>query len=458
MPTDMDKFINLAMRNYKHLNFHSFFHHFTLPEHSEMDFYEFLETIAADWPLRVLITGDSGIGKTTFLNIMANKWAKGEILFNCEIVLLIDLSELVVFWHEVDTWKILSLANPSVDQDMSIFTDNRGGKGLCFLLDGLDEYIKIYAMKGSFIHKLLDRKFLTQSTIIITSKPNVLPLVENKADIHVELLGFDDKNILHYIQEKFLSGSSDIEKFSEYLDKHQHIKKLCHVPLNLAILVFIYENRQTMFSSYGLPIDHQIDLPQTETEMYEKLVLLSLIGDWCKHSEILCGVDKALPRTINSFIDMNPLDMSDVFYHIANLSYTAFLFHKTVFMEEEIEPFLYNVNSSLLISTRWSMFTSKNYRLRHPQIQQFLASFYFHSWVPIQSQTDVMNAIRNFNGPNCTEMLKSDFWKHTCGLLKKREDFLGYFKFVSSLEHNCNSPNANLQHMYFKMVYHCSSV
>ena len=466
LPTDMDKFVNLALRHYDKSNFDTLFTPFFQTVHSDMDFEKFLEVVS-DKPLKVLIAGDSGIGKTTFLNMIANKWAKGEILHNCEIVLLVDLSELTVLEYQVDTRTVLSIANMSVTQDMVNFTNDRGGKGLCFLLDGLDDYVDIYANKSSFVHGLLEGSVLQQSSVIVTSKPKVIPLVKHLTPVHLELLGFDEQHIQQYIQEKFRNDPTHIKKFSEYLDKHQSIKELCHVPLNLAMLVFIYDKRQTMFSSYGLPTDHQIDLPQTETEMYEKLVLLSLIGDWCKYSDGKCKVNDTL-GTLDALLDLDPPGMVEVVYHIANLSYNGFLDRKNVFRIEELEPVLHTVKSSLLIVTRQNMFASQLYRLRHPQIKQFLAAYFFHSWLPIPFRKNLMEALHEgchssnyFEWEHCTDLLTNDFWKYTCGLLRAREDFPNYFEILSSVKH-CKAPEASLllgphqyQHVYFKIVYDC---
>ena len=117
--------------------------------------------------------------------------------------------------------------------DIETFVRDSDGKGLCFIADGLDEYQAGYKQENNFIFSEMigpERKTnikLPQSTVVISSRPEVASRVQHLFDKSVEVLGFGGDQINEYIQAKYGEDKS----FSSYLDGHPHIKHTLHSSL-----------------------------------------------------------------------------------------------------------------------------------------------------------------------------------------------------------------------------------
>ena len=179
--------------------------------------------------VRIIVVGQPGIGKTTLLQMITRSWAHDKALSSCQILLHIVLRDLVLLQHAPNLTTFLSFMGSTVlPPDIETFVLESEGRGLCFIADGLDEYPAGYEDKTNFIFSLIGEQELTtklpQSTVVISSQPEVASRVQHLFDKSVEVLGFGDDQINEYIQEKYGEDKS----FSSYLDDHPHIKHTLH--------------------------------------------------------------------------------------------------------------------------------------------------------------------------------------------------------------------------------------
>ena len=186
---------------------------------------------------RILVVGQPGIGKTTLLQRITHDWAHDRALSSCWILLHIVLRDLVLLQHAPNLTTFLSfMGSITLPPDIETFVLESDGKGLCFIADGLDEYPAGYENETNFIYSELigaekPNIKLAQSTVVVSSRPEVASRVWHLFDKHVGVLGFGDDQIDEYIQTKYGEDKS----LSSYLDDHPHAHqthKLHSSPLN----------------------------------------------------------------------------------------------------------------------------------------------------------------------------------------------------------------------------------
>ena len=269
-------------------------------------------------------------------------------------------------------------------------------------MDGLDEYATGYENETNFIRSELigiktERKkvylMLSQSTVVISSRPEVASQVWHWFDKRVEVLGFGDDQIDEYILEKYGKDKS----LSQYMDDHPHIKHTCYIPLQLAMLVYLKDsldisNRIDHTSRSNEPdfLVSDTNLPETETEIYEQFIIHTMIRDACKNPTSRCSTKITVPTSLKKIYELNSPEVVNLFFHIANLSYCGITGGQAIFKEEEVEPILLRTNSSLLVVDRAGIIEPAIYSFPHLTIQEFLAAFYFNTNLSLAEQITVL--------------------------------------------------------------------
>ena len=338
-----------------------------------MSFGDLFSEIDASPGSRILVVGQPGIGKTTLLQMITRSWAHDKVFSSCWVLLHIVLRDLVLLQHAPNLTTFLSfMGNTWLPPDIETSVLKSDGKGLCFIADGLDEYPAGSEDKTNFIFSLIRAQKLPQSTVVISSRPEVASRVWDMFDKHVEVLGFSDDQIDEYIQAKYGEDKS----FSKYLDDHPHIKHTCYIPLHLAMLVYLKD--------YLL---NGTNLPETETEIYEQFIIHTIIWDFGgKDSTSSCSHMNALPTSLNNIDESS--EIGSLLFHIAKLAYSGIQKRQIIFTE--VESVLQHTNTSLLVVDKMSVLQPTTYSFPHLTIQEFLAAFYFNTYLSQTEQNKVL--------------------------------------------------------------------
>ena len=209
----------------------------------------------------VLVEGRPGCGKTTLVHKVSRDWATGEdILKNASLVFLITLRSLANRKSEKlsDLLGLLYLNTQKCEKLVSDI-ENSNGEGVCFILDGLDEFRPQDETK-SVIHQLLYSKYLPEAMIIVASRPVATGKLRSKSHVtgRIEVLGFSHQQILEYIDKYPFTSKSETSpsQLKAYLNSHHNLLHMCFLPVHVAMICFLYEHENGI-------------IPPTETKIYE---------------------------------------------------------------------------------------------------------------------------------------------------------------------------------------------
>ena len=268
----------------------------------------------------ILVEGVGGMGKTSLAYQYAQKWAKGK-LSTFDAVALVRLRDL----NKHDVWKVdrilphlLFLASGnSISKEMAQLLVDK--QKVLLILDGWDES-QASIRKPSFFKNLLQSVSL-QTRILITSRPDFSLDLHGLAN-RVEILGFTKGDIHDYFENALKSHlpNSEVKSACDKLNSHFHcypvIESCCYVPLNAAILAYIYLNRDQT-------------LPITRCELFQELVLCCIVR------ELETRQPNRVLEDFFSFEDL-PADLKEQLHSLSELAFKGVMQNKIVFTQKEL--------------------------------------------------------------------------------------------------------------------------
>ena len=265
----------------------------------------------------ILIEGVGGMGKTSLAYQYAQKWAKG-MLSTFDAVALVRLRDYNVC--EVDhilPYLLFLATGNSISKEIGrILIDKQK---VLIILDGWDES-QASIRKPSFLKNLL-RSVSLQTKILITSRPDFSLDLHGLAN-RVEILGFTKGDIHDYFENALKSHlpNSEVKSACDKLNSHFHrypvIESCCYVPLNAAILAYIYLN-------------HNQTLPVTQCELFQELVLCCIVR------ELETRQPNRVLEDFSSFEDL-PGNLKKQLHNLSELAFKGVMENKIVFTQKEL--------------------------------------------------------------------------------------------------------------------------
>ena len=263
----------------------------------------------------LLLEGRPGCGKTTLTRKISKDWGEETILSFVKYLFLIPLRH----FNTKSQLNLHTIMEHFQMTDLEVNIAENGGERVCFVFDGLDEYIKRYSAQGnSWFEQLLRGEVLSCSTIVITSRPNASVELRKTVHIRGEVVGFLTKQIDEYIVKSYPDSSTKVKELQTYLRSHPNIKHMCYVPFNLVMIIFIFNKCHNKTTP----------LPETETDVYRQFTIMSLIRYFRKENR------KIELRDLESL----PTPEISMFQIISKLAYTTIIASKTSITQEELRP------------------------------------------------------------------------------------------------------------------------
>ena len=117
--------------------------------------------------------------------------------------------------------------------------------------------------------------------------------------------------------------------------------------------------------------------------MYEQCIFHTLIWDFCSKDPISsCSHKNTLPISFNNINESSAI--GSLLFYIAKLAYSGIQKGQSIFEGKEVEPVLQHTSSSLLVVDKMNVFQPTTYSFPHLTIQEFLAAFYFNTYLEPQ--------------------------------------------------------------------------
>ncbi|WP_375319127.1 NACHT domain-containing protein [Candidatus Tisiphia endosymbiont of Oplodontha viridula] len=221
-------------------------------------------------PSKLLILGAAGVGKSTLMQYMAHQWSIGEIWSGkFDYVYRVNLKTLLNDDWQKSYLKTYDMSNgedvlkclvhysltryltPKERRDLGVKVEDlelsEGKSKILLLLDGYDE---VAHLRSQDDYKELDYAIFEHKNIIITSRPNAVDKeMKKNFDRIIENTGLDNKGIELYFTKYFRKdteeGGIKGEELQTFLNGNTVIKGICHIPVNIAMLCYIWSEGES---------------------------------------------------------------------------------------------------------------------------------------------------------------------------------------------------------------------
>ena len=216
-------------------------------------------------PKRILVQGQTGIGKSTFVKKLLVDWVEvnkgtgdeqAAVLKNFELLVAVNLKEVSKRQSLKD---VISFSNVFAKEDKYMteglvdYIANNQEKVL-LIFDGYDEY---RCGCNSEIYEIFNGKSLRNCRVLITTRISKADELRGGEDLQAEITGFSEVDRYDFMR-RFLSND-EISNLSEHLFK-RNLNELAKVPLLLLFLCTLWKKGQSKH------------FPRTKTKLYLDII------------------------------------------------------------------------------------------------------------------------------------------------------------------------------------------
>ena len=361
----------------------------------------------------ILLEGRPGSGKTTLVHKVIKDWAESEVLAKAKYLFFVTLRLLNSEGRDETLSDLLELFY-SNDEELKTMTDcikRNDGEGLCFVIDGLDEY-QPQNKKKSAIYKLLDKTSLPRAMIIVSSRPSATPTL--KKDVitkRIEVFGFNKQQIFEYI-DNFQFGSSPACKLKEYLLSNPNILDMCYLPVHAAMICFLFRYDQGCTSC-------------TQTKIYEQFTRLIIHRHLTRHN---AGTELPSLKELHGIPKKYFDDLCRLAFNMTTDSKQVISHHELGFQmspcagshgDDEYSLGLVTVHYTIHLTGR-----HQNYAFLHLTFQEFLAAYHIAN-LDTSQQMEII-------GRYSKSRHMRTVWTFYCGLINFQSGLMRFKKLIKT--------------------------
>ena len=324
----------------------------------------FLPTKDGGQQLKILMDGAPGVGKSTLSRKVCKDWASGELLKQYHLVILLPLRQPSI--REATSIEgLIEADDPDLKSEVVRYIQKTSGEHVLLIVDGYDELSYQDRTKHSLFLIIIRENKFPKCSVLVTSRPYASDYLQQLQSVnrHVEILGFTEEQIEHCITEN-IPDKAKATELVQTLKERQDITSLCYIPLNCAIVLYVYKMAQWT-------------LPNTLTKLYEIFILNSI-----KRHASITGND-SITMGLHTLAEI-PESFEKHLNALSKLAYDGLIVDKMVFSIMDIKaafPYCsdFDKNSNVLsLMTVFKEFTTTgeelSYQFLHLTIQEFLAA------------------------------------------------------------------------------------
>ena len=228
-------------------------------------------------PKRILVQGQTGIGKSTFVKKLLVDWVESNrgagveqtaVLRNFELVVAVNLKEVSKCERLTD---IIRLSNVFAKEDkymteglMNYITNNQ--EKVLLIFDGYDEY---RSGCDSEIYKIFRGNSLRSCCVLITSRISKADELRGGEDLHAEITGFSKVDGQKFMRRFFTHD--EVFLLEGEICKRE-LNELAEVPLLLLFFCLLWKKAQSKH------------FPETKAKLYLDIIQFILNHSYSKQS------------------------------------------------------------------------------------------------------------------------------------------------------------------------------
>ena len=329
----------------------------------------------------VYFQGIGGSGKTTLSWHACREWAEKRLLTHFQLLIHVQLSRVKSATTFAD---LIPYPDKSFRQAVATAIVDQQGRGVCLLVDGLDEsttelldFMLVDLLRGRF-----SNAYFPELSFVMTSRPDwrITERLQSVLKTCIVLAGFNRDSLLKFLDNRLGASSKEKAILLKEFRINLAVEGLCCHPVNAAIMSFI--------------IHFICNVPTTQTMLHDCLIknfLIRLVKSRMR-IETPCAIDSLLRE------DCLPSEICLSFRNLCLLAYTSVLELKRLFTDEDLLQA--NIKDTLgLLNTRptITMSGSRQYHsFYHESIQEFLAAVHLST----MEESEQVTAVELFLGNN----------------------------------------------------------
>ena len=217
-------------------------------------------------PKRILVQGQTGIGKSTFVKKLLVDWVgvnkgtgdeQAAVLKNFELVVAVNLKEVSKYQSLRD---VITLSNVFAKEDKYMteglvdYISNNQEKVL-LIFDGYDEY---RCGRDSEIYEIFSGNSLRSCSVLLTTRISKADELLGGEDLHAEITGFSKVDRKRFMR-RFFKSDKEVWMLEHHLYQRQ-LNELAKVPLLLLFFCILWRKGQSK------------SFPKSKTKLYVDII------------------------------------------------------------------------------------------------------------------------------------------------------------------------------------------